>query len=138
MYAKLVFGRPGGLWLTIERKGPRLIVNLLDGCELVLARAAGDAADSYVFELNDRHHGLNVGRDSSFDVTPREAAAIREELGIGSRPIGDGTSFEVAQPAPQSTRDLLLSVIKSGTEIAAGVTLERVACRSLDASGGPQ
>lgn len=101
---KLVFPRPHGLHLIVRRSGQTLTAQLVSGA-IVLARATGDASASYVFPDSDTHHALNVGRSASFDVTTREADEIRERLGIGSRPSGDGTSFECSA----IVRDVMLS-----------------------------
>lgn len=114
---KLIFPRPCGMHLIVQRAGIKLTAQLLDASEVVLARATGDVAASYVFPDNDRHHALNVGWSASFDVTPREAAVILDQLGIGARPLGDGTSFECSP---------IRAIAQSqGDALTAGVTLER-------------
>jgi hypothetical protein len=104
MFPKLVFPRPSGLHLLVRRSGSKLTAQLLSGV-VVLARATGDAGSSYVFPDSDTHHALNVGYSASFDVTPEEAEVIRDRLGIGPRPMGNGTSFECGA----IVRDVMLS-----------------------------
>ena len=100
----LTFLRPSGMQLLVRLSGSKLTAQLLSGA-VVLARATGDAGSSYVFPDSDTHHALNVGYSASFDVTPEEAEVIRDRLGIGPRPMGNGTSFECGA----IVRDVMLS-----------------------------
>lgn len=129
MYSKLVFARPGGLWLTINRRGNTVVAYLSEAGEHapMLSFGTAPADRCYIAEEERDRRSLCVGQHSSFHLSAEEAEIVRERVGLARKPIGDGTSFEIAQPAPQSTRDLLLGVIKAGTEAVAGVTLERAA-----------
>lgn len=124
MYAKLVFARPGGLGLTVNRRGNTVIAYLAEsGADSPMLSFGTAAADRcYVSIEEGNRRALCVGQHSSFHLSAEEAEIVRERIGLTATPVGECTSFEVA-PAATSTRDLLLGVIKAGTEKAAGVSL---------------
>lgn len=125
MSPKLIFPRPYGMHLIVQRSGLTLTVQLLGAGDMVLARTAGDVRSAYVMPDGGDSHALTIGLretegiTSSFDVTSREAAVIRDQLQIGKRPLGAGTSFECSP--------IRAIAQAQGEALAAGAALERAA-----------